>query len=111
MESIPSRNSDFSNSDHLNCNLPLQFTSEEDHDQIDSTISSDFRRFREGEIESFTNQITALQAEILQKGAMGAGKITANFARYARTMDITRPLFLRFIYISNTQGSIIYLGV
>lgn len=76
-------------------------------------INSDYRRFREGEIESFTNQITALQAEILQNGAMGAGKIMANFARYARTMDITRLLVFYEVYkkIINIQGSIIDLGV
>lgn len=64
-------------------------------------INSDFRRFREGEMESLTNQITALQDEVTQNGAMGAGKIMANFARYARTMDITRLLVFYEVYKNN----------
>lgn len=76
-------------------------------------INSDFRRFREGEMESLTNQITALQDEVTQNGAMGAGKIMANFARYARTMDVTRLLVFYEVYkkIINIQGSIVDLGV
>lgn len=55
-------------------------------------INSDFRRFRSGEMESLKNQISTLQNEVTQNGAMGAGKVMANFAHYACTMDITRLL-------------------
>lgn len=76
-------------------------------------INSDFRRFREGEVDSLKNYIEALEEEIIQNGAAGAGKVLANFARYARTMDITRLLVFYEVFkkIIDIQGSIVDLGV
>lgn len=76
-------------------------------------INSDFRRFRAGEVDSLTAHISAIQDEVVRNGAAGAGKLLANFARYARTMDITRLLVFYEIFkkIIDVQGSIIDLGV
>jgi hypothetical protein len=76
-------------------------------------INSDFRRFRVGETDSLAAHISAIQEEVVQNGTAGAGKVLANFARYARTMDITRLLVFYEVFKKtiDIQGSVIDMGV
>ena len=76
-------------------------------------LNSDYRRMRPGEVDSVEAKLIAIQKEIDVNGIAGAGKVLANYSRYARTMDITRLLVFYEVYklITDIQGSIIDLGV